>query len=111
MMIRQVAVSDHMNPPEVNDIFCAILGWSDNLGYIFRVHGQEFNRFRRKTRSSALHEFRLHRQEKFYYICDTLHLWVPIANYDDNQHAANENLCLQNLWDGVEVMAALLEMK
>ena len=36
---------------------------------------------------------------------------VPIANYDDNQHAANENLRLQNLWDGVETMAALLVMK
>lgn len=35
---------------------------------------------------------------------------VPIANYDDNQHAANENLRLQNLWDGVETMAALLEI-
>ena len=35
---------------------------------------------------------------------------VPIANYDDNQHAANENLRLRNLWDGVETMAALLEM-
>ncbi len=35
---------------------------------------------------------------------------VPIANYDDNQHAANENLRLQNLWDGVETMASLLEM-
>jgi len=36
---------------------------------------------------------------------------VPIANYDDNQHAANENLRLQNLWDGIETMAALLEME
>jgi acetylornithine deacetylase/succinyl-diaminopimelate desuccinylase-like protein len=36
---------------------------------------------------------------------------VPIANYDDNQHAANENLRLQNLWDGVETMAVLLGMK
>lgn len=36
---------------------------------------------------------------------------VPIANYDDNQHAANENLRLRNLWDGVETMAALLEME
>ena len=36
---------------------------------------------------------------------------VPIANYDDNQHAANENLRLQNLWNGVETMAALLEME
>lgn len=36
---------------------------------------------------------------------------VPIANYDDNQHAANENLRLANLWSGVQTMAALLEMK
>jgi acetylornithine deacetylase/succinyl-diaminopimelate desuccinylase-like protein len=36
---------------------------------------------------------------------------VPIANYDDNQHAANENLRLQNLWDGIETMAALLDMQ
>jgi acetylornithine deacetylase/succinyl-diaminopimelate desuccinylase-like protein len=35
---------------------------------------------------------------------------VPIANYDDNQHAANENLRFENLWDGVETMAALLHM-
>jgi acetylornithine deacetylase/succinyl-diaminopimelate desuccinylase-like protein len=33
---------------------------------------------------------------------------VPLANYDDNQHAANENLRLQNLWDGIEIYAGLL---
>jgi len=33
---------------------------------------------------------------------------LPIANHDDNQHAANENLRLQNLWDGIEVYAAVL---
>jgi acetylornithine deacetylase/succinyl-diaminopimelate desuccinylase-like protein len=32
---------------------------------------------------------------------------VPIANHDNNQHAANENLRLQNLWDGIDVFAAL----
>jgi acetylornithine deacetylase/succinyl-diaminopimelate desuccinylase-like protein len=32
---------------------------------------------------------------------------LPIANHDDNQHAANENLRLQNLWDGIELFAAL----
>jgi acetylornithine deacetylase/succinyl-diaminopimelate desuccinylase-like protein len=36
---------------------------------------------------------------------------IPIANYDDNQHAANENLRLQNLWNGVETMAALMTMR
>ena len=33
---------------------------------------------------------------------------LPIANYDDNQHAADENLRVQNLWDGIELYAALL---
>ena len=33
---------------------------------------------------------------------------VSIANYDDNQHAKDENLRLQNLWDGIEVYAGLM---
>ena len=32
---------------------------------------------------------------------------VPIANHDNNQHAANEHLRLQNLWDGIMVFAGL----
>jgi len=32
---------------------------------------------------------------------------LPIANHDDNQHAPNENLRLQNLWDGIEVFGAM----
>jgi acetylornithine deacetylase/succinyl-diaminopimelate desuccinylase-like protein len=36
---------------------------------------------------------------------------IPIANHDNNQHSANENMRLQNLWDGIETMAALLTMK
>ena len=35
---------------------------------------------------------------------------VPIANHDDNQHSHNENIRLQNLWDGIETMAALLSI-
>jgi len=41
----------------------------------------------------------------------TVTLTVPIANYDNNQHAENENLRLQNLWDGIETMAAIMTMK
>ncbi|MEY2576906.1 MAG: hypothetical protein QOF80_2393 [Verrucomicrobiota bacterium] len=37
---------------------------------------------------------------------DTPVIAFPIANHDDNQHAANENLRLHNLWDGLEVFAA-----
>jgi acetylornithine deacetylase/succinyl-diaminopimelate desuccinylase-like protein len=33
---------------------------------------------------------------------------LPIANHDNNQHAADENIRLQNLWDGIAVYAALL---
>jgi len=36
---------------------------------------------------------------------------VPIANYDNNQHSANENIRVQNLWDGIETMAALEAME
>jgi acetylornithine deacetylase/succinyl-diaminopimelate desuccinylase-like protein len=35
---------------------------------------------------------------------------VPMANHDNNQHSFNENMRIQNLWDGIELMAALLTM-
>jgi acetylornithine deacetylase/succinyl-diaminopimelate desuccinylase-like protein len=35
---------------------------------------------------------------------------VPMGNHDNNQHSFNENLRIQNLWDGIELMAALLTM-
>ncbi|MBK9153925.1 MAG: M20/M25/M40 family metallo-hydrolase [Chloracidobacterium sp.] len=36
---------------------------------------------------------------------------VPIANHDNNQHAENENIRIQNLWDGIETFASLMLMK
>ncbi len=33
---------------------------------------------------------------------------VPTANHDDNQHAKDENMRVQNLYDGIEVFAALM---
>ncbi|MEO7168351.1 MAG: M20/M25/M40 family metallo-hydrolase [Spartobacteria bacterium] len=38
---------------------------------------------------------------------DTPVIGLPIANHDDNQHSNDENLRLQNLWDGIEIYAAL----
>jgi acetylornithine deacetylase/succinyl-diaminopimelate desuccinylase-like protein len=38
-------------------------------------------------------------------------LTVPVANYDNNQHAENENIRLGNLWDGIDTMAALMTLK
>lgn len=46
-----------------------------------------------------------------YLIDSTFHVPViglPIVNYDDNQHAADENLRLQNLWDGMQTYAAMM---
>jgi acetylornithine deacetylase/succinyl-diaminopimelate desuccinylase-like protein len=40
----------------------------------------------------------------------TVTITVPIANYDNNQHAENENIRIQNFWDGIETMAALMTM-
>ena len=33
---------------------------------------------------------------------------IPIANYDNNQHAENENIRIQNLWDGLEIFASIM---
>jgi acetylornithine deacetylase/succinyl-diaminopimelate desuccinylase-like protein len=34
---------------------------------------------------------------------------VPIVNFDNNQHAANENIRLGNLWAGIEIYAGLFK--
>lgn len=41
----------------------------------------------------------------------TVTMTVPIANYDNNQHAENENLRIQNLWNGIETYAAIMTMR
>ena len=35
---------------------------------------------------------------------------LPIVNYDNNQHAENENVILHYLWEGIETMAAVMRM-
>jgi acetylornithine deacetylase/succinyl-diaminopimelate desuccinylase-like protein len=35
---------------------------------------------------------------------------VPVANHDNNQHGANENLRIANLWYAIDLYAALLTM-
>jgi acetylornithine deacetylase/succinyl-diaminopimelate desuccinylase-like protein len=41
-------------------------------------------------------------------VLDVPILILPIANHDNNQHGANENLRLQNLWDAIDIYAAIL---
>ncbi len=36
---------------------------------------------------------------------------VPIANHDNNQHAENENLRLQNFWNGIETLSSIMLMQ
>lgn len=36
---------------------------------------------------------------------------VPIANHDNNQHGHNENIRLENLWNGIKTMSALLTIQ
>ena len=57
----------------------------------------EINSFRRKTRSKALHEFKLHRQEKFLYVCDTLHMWewdVRVLDIQEGVEGDHAPVCL-----------------
>jgi acetylornithine deacetylase/succinyl-diaminopimelate desuccinylase-like protein len=36
---------------------------------------------------------------------------VPLVNYDNNQHAENENVKMGFLWEGLETIAAIMQMK
>ncbi len=50
----------------------------------------------------------------FYVFSDVLKVptfGLSVVNFDNNQHGPNENLRIQNLWDAIESMAALLAMK
>jgi acetylornithine deacetylase/succinyl-diaminopimelate desuccinylase-like protein len=35
---------------------------------------------------------------------------LSMVNFDNNQHGPNENVRIQNIWDGIETMAAILTM-
>ena len=36
---------------------------------------------------------------------------LPLVNYDNNQHAENENVRLDYLWEGIETVAAVMQLK
>jgi acetylornithine deacetylase/succinyl-diaminopimelate desuccinylase-like protein len=42
---------------------------------------------------------------------NTQPITIPIVNYDNNQHAENENVVLKFLWEGIETMSAVMVMK
>ncbi|WP_239021000.1 M20/M25/M40 family metallo-hydrolase [Pontibacter arcticus] len=44
-------------------------------------------------------------------ILETKVITVPIVNYDNNQHAENENVRIGYLWEGIETIAAIMQIK
>jgi len=36
---------------------------------------------------------------------------VSFVNYDNNQHQANENICIGHLWKGMEIFSAIMMME
>lgn len=47
MANRPVSVSDQLDLPDFHDMFQTDPAWSGDLGYNFRIHGQDYNGFRR----------------------------------------------------------------
>ena len=88
MVVRLISVSEDTELSDLHDVFQQVLGWSCDLGYSLRIHGKEFNSFRGRPRSRPLREFRLHRQEKFLYICDLLDIWEWELRVTDIQEVA-----------------------
>ena len=74
MVIRVISVPHSLDLPHFDKVFRTVLGW-DGLGFIFRVHGQEFNSFRRASRAKTLREFQLRPGETFLYTCGAIDLW------------------------------------
>jgi len=49
--------------------------------------------------------------EDFVKVLNAKFLIIPIANYDNNQHAENENIRIQNFREGIDMLASIMMMK
>ncbi len=88
MVIRLVDVPVCLEVSEFDEIFHAVLAWDSGIGYWFKIHGQEFNSFQRKTRSKKLRDFRLHRLETFLYTPGAMDQWEWELRVVDLQEGA-----------------------
>jgi len=96
MVIRVVTMPDYLDLPDFDEVFRTVLDW-DGLGFIVRVHGQEFSSFRRVTRSKTLRDFQLRPRETFLYTCGAIDLWEWEFRLLDQQAGADGDdvpLCL-----------------
>jgi hypothetical protein len=45
IVARVFSISDEVEITALHDVFLSMLGWQHDLGFIMRVHGQEFNSY------------------------------------------------------------------
>ena len=96
MVIRILALPDSLLLHEFDAVFRAVLGW-DHIGFLFRIHGQEFNSFRRATRAMTLREFQLRPTETFLYTCGAVDLWeweIRLLDEEPGSVGDDAPLCL-----------------
>ena len=97
IVARVFSIPDDIEITELHDVFLSMLGWQHDLGFIIRVHGQEFNSYRRRSRGKRLRDFQLRRQEKLLYICNTLDLWeweIRVLDIQDGNPDERDPECL-----------------
>jgi len=98
MVIRVLAVPDSLLLHEFDAVFRTVLGW-DNIGFLFRVHGQEFNGFLRATPSRTVREFQLRPTETVLYTCGAIDLWEwEIRLLDEEPGSVGDDAPLCSGW-------------
>jgi hypothetical protein len=98
IVARVVSVPDDLEIHDLHEIFLSLLGWAYDPGFILRLHAQEFNSFQRRSRGKRLRDFRLRRQEKFLYLCDTLDLWeweLRVLDVQEGVAGEQDPVCLE----------------
>jgi len=98
LVARVFWVPDDLEIWDLHDVFLAMLGWDDGPDFIIRIHAQEFASFRRSSRGKRLRDFRLRRQEKFLYICDTLDMWeweVRVLDVEETSFEDATPVCIK----------------
>jgi hypothetical protein len=91
IVARVFTIADDVEITELHDVFLSMLGWEHDLGFIIRVHGQEFNSYQRRSRGKRLCDFQLRRQEKLLYLCNTLDLWEWEIRVLDVQEGSSDD--------------------
>lgn len=98
MVIRVLALSNYLDLSGFDEVFRTILGW-DGLGFSFRIHGQEFTSFLRRTRTrwKTLRDFQLLPRETFLYTCGGMDLWeweFRVLNSEGGGNGDDAAVCL-----------------